>query len=260
MNVLNLENITAKKNSFQNAEPFPHLVIDDFLDSQLAQDLENDFPARDDKRLFVYKNPLEDKFALNDWNIFPATTYQFLQYLNSPGVVQKLSEIAGIELSADNGIHGGGWHMHGAGGRLNPHLDYSIHPKVGLQRKVNLILYLSQDWEDEWGGHLGLWKHDSEKNGPGELIQEIAPRFNRAVIFDTTQNSWHGISKTLSCPAGYLRKSLAVYYLCEPGNNAATHQRALYAPTKEQEGDENILQLIKDRSDSTKYKKVYKTK
>lgn len=259
MKIKNLEQIADQKTEFLNADPFPHLVIDDFLDQDLAKHLEADFPKRGDERLFVYKNPLEDKFALNDWNIFPSATYQLLQYLNSPEIVTAISELVGVTLTADNGLHGGGWHMHGAGGRLNPHLDYSIHPKVGLQRKINLILYLTEDFQEDWGGHLGFWSNNSETNAPADLIQEVAPRFNRAVLFDTTQQSWHGISRKLTCPEGYMRKSLAVYYLCEPNDKAATHQRALYAPTKDQEGDESILQLIKDRADATNYKKVYKT-
>lgn len=259
MKIKKLEQVTDRKTEFLNAEPFPHLIIDDFLERELAEQMEADFPKRDDERLFVYKNPLEDKFALNDWNIFPSATYQLLQYLNSPKVVSAISQMVGVALTADNGIHGGGWHMHGAGGRLNPHLDYSIHPKVGLQRKINLILYLTENWQEDWGGHLGFWRNNVENNSPQELVQEVAPRFNRAVIFDTTKYSWHGISRKLTCPEGTMRKSLAVYYLCEPDDNAEKHQRALYAPTKDQEGDESILQLIKDRADATNYKKVYKT-
>lgn len=259
MKIAKLENIVQRKPQFQRADPFPFLAIDDFLDIELAQKVAQDFPDMNNDRLFVYKNPLEDKVALNDWNAFPPTTYQLLQYLNSDVVVKALSELIGVKLVADNGLHGGGWHMHSSGGRLNPHLDYSIHPKIGLQRKINLIIYFSEDWQDEWGGHLGLWSHDPQKNGPGQLMQELAPSFNRAIIFDTTRQSWHGISRELNCPKGKSRRSLAVYYLCEPEEDAPGHQRALYAPTKEQEGDKEVLQIIKDRVDAMKYKDVYKT-
>lgn len=259
MKIEKILNIQDRKEEFQTAKPFPFLVIDDFLSPEDAEAVQNDFPKMDDERLFVYKNPLEDKVALNDWNVFPSATYQLLQYLNSNEVVEQLSALADLELSSDQGLHGGGWHMHGPGGKLNPHLDYSIHPKLGRQRKLNLILYMGKDWQEEWGGHLGFWSNDPEKNKPAELLQETAPKFNRAVIFDTTKQSWHGITQYISCPPGHMRKSLAVYYLCEPLPGASERERALYAPTKDQEGDDKILKLIKDRADASNYKKVYKT-
>ena len=48
----------------------------------------------------------------------------------------------GIKLFIDPGLHGGGWHIHSNKGNLNPHLDYSIHPKMDIQRRLNLIVYL----------------------------------------------------------------------------------------------------------------------
>jgi len=157
-------------------------------------------------------------------------------------------------------LHGGGWHMHGTGGNLNPHFDYSIHPKCGLQRKLNIIMYLSQDLRpSEHKGHLGLWSHDETNNQPKELIKEVAPVFNRAIIFDTTQHSWHGMSQQLQVPKGIYRKSLAVYYLTEP-KQAESHQRAVYAPRDTQKNDKRVLKAIKLRQDSQRYAKAYKIK
>ena len=113
-------------------------------------------------------------------------------------------------LFADSGLNGGGWHIHKQGGKLNTHLDYSLHPKLKLERKLNLIVYLNPDWNAEWGGALGFWGNESSSK-PGELVKEIPPKFNRAVIFDTTVNSWHGLPDPLRCPEGQSRKSLAVY-------------------------------------------------
>ena len=73
-------------------------------------------------------------------------------------------------------------HIHSNGGKLNPHLDYSMHPKIPYQRKLNLIVYLQEGWQSSWGGHFGVYEHDQEKNAPGPLINEIEPAFNRAVF------------------------------------------------------------------------------
>jgi len=255
---LDLDNIRSKKTTFETVKPFPFLVMDDFLHETLAETLASEMPDIDDKRLFVYDNPLEVKRALNDWNAYPPATYQFLQYLNSKPVIDTLSDMAGVQLYPDHGLHGGGWHIHGNGGKLNPHLDYSIHPKMKLQRKLNLIIYLAQDWQPEWGGHLGFWSHNATVNGPDELMQETAIKFNRAVLFDTTKNSWHGITKPVSAPEGNTRNSIAIYYLAEPAEDAPERSRALYAPTVDQQDDQEILDLIKKRVDLQKSSSVYR--
>ena len=130
---------------------------------------------------------------------------------------------------------------------MNVHLDYSIHPKLKLQRKLNLIIYLEEDWNTEWGGNLEFWSHNKEKNKPDKIFVTIDNTFNRAVLFDTTQNSWHGFPEPLTCPEGKYRKSLAVYYLTDPPEGTDQRPRALYAPTKEQENDPEILKLIQER-------------
>ena len=158
---------------------------------------------------------------------------------------------------ADPGLNGGGWHIHKHGGLLNPHLDYSLHPKLELQRKLNLIVYLSRDWEESWGGDFGLWGNTSS-NEPGHLEKAITPKFNRALIFDTTQNSWHGLPNSIVCPEEHARKSLAVYYLCEPPKNVDKRTKALFAPTENQKENQEVLDLIKKRASSHTAHEVYK--
>ena len=201
---------------FKNNSPFDHCVIDDFLLPEIAAGVESEFMDYDDPRWFYYKNAIEDKKALNDWNAFPPLTYRVFRELISDKFISTLSQALGVKLYQDPGLHGGGWHIHGTGGNLNPHYDYSIHPKVGLQRKVNIIIYMSSDLKEEHGGHLGLWSHDAANNAPLNLIKVVQPKYNRAVIFDTTQNSWHGMCRPLVQPEGIYRKSLAVYYLTAP--------------------------------------------
>lgn len=254
---IQLEHLQAAAHHFHGAAPFDHCVIDDFLQLDIARQLEAEFLAYDSPRYFVYKNPLEDKKALNDWNAFAPTTYALFQYLMSAPFVSSLSQMVGTHLYTDPGLHGGGWHIHGPGGNLNPHLDYSIHPKLGLQRKLNLIIYLSESLQQAHGGHLGFWA--SENGSPSELVTEIAPRFNRAVLFDTTQNSWHGMSRNLIQPEGIYRKSLAIYYLCDPPVKVDPRSRALYAPREHQKNDPAILEVIQKRADLARSEQVYQT-
>jgi hypothetical protein len=171
-----------------------------------------------------------------------------------------VSTLAGDALYADPGLNGGGWHTHSPGGKLNTHLDYSLHPKLGLERRINLIVYLQPGWKAEWGGALGFWAPDEQGKAPGELKQEIPCFYNRAVLFDTSMNSWHGLPDGVHSPEGICRNSIATYYLCQPRKNAADRGRALYAPTADQAHDESILELIKLRSQIDTSGSVYRTK
>jgi Rps23 Pro-64 3,4-dihydroxylase Tpa1-like proline 4-hydroxylase len=254
---VNHDRMEAAFEDFHDAKPFNHCVVDDFVEPEFFELLHNEFLSYDSPKWFYYHNAIEDKKALNDWNAFPSNTYKFFSYLNSPEFVQRLSVLVGTPLFADHGLHGGGWHSHGAGGNLNPHFDYSIHPKAGLERKINIIIYASKELQPEHGGHLGLWDSSNGPDRPGELITEIQPRFNRAVIFDTTQQSWHGMSRPLTQPPGIFRKSFAIYYMCKPSKDASPRGRALFAPRDEQRGDTAIEELIRLRSGVDTSSKVY---
>jgi Rps23 Pro-64 3,4-dihydroxylase Tpa1-like proline 4-hydroxylase len=259
--MLNYENIEAALKNFKGSQPFDHCIIDGFFEEKIAIKLANEFPDYHSEKWFFYNNQIENKKALNNWNDFPETTYNVFSVLNSAKFVRILEKYLECQLFVDNGLHGGGWHIHGQGGNLNPHLDYSLHPKMHLQRKVNIIIYLSKELNQEsMGGHLGLWEQHKEEKQPGHLIKEVLPQFNRAVLFDTTQNSWHGMSRKLNVPNNIFRKSLAVYYLTTPPTNVDPRSRALFAPREEQKEDLAVKELILKRADEKEYEKVYRTK
>ena len=174
--------------AFNQGDPFRNVVIDDFLRDDVARAVAEEFPEFNGPEwAAVYDNPIEVKKALNHWDRFPKHTYALFNFLNSDEIVAQMSELAGVKVWADPGLHGGGWHTHSRGGKLNTHLDYSIHPKLGLERILNLIIYMTPDWREEYGGALGFWAEDNGK--PGELRKQIPCLFNRAVIFDTSQQS-----------------------------------------------------------------------
>lgn len=246
--MINIARLAAAAKNFKNSQPFDHCVIEGFFDDDVALEIEKECPKFEDSLWHVYDNSIEVKKTTNVWYNFGPKTYQALAYLNSPAFVNMISDHLRLPgLKADVGLHGGGWHVHGNGGLLNPHLDYSIHPKLGLQRKLNLIVYLNSSWQDDWGGQLGLW--EDSQDSPGSLIKSVTPRFNTAILFDTTQKSWHGLVETVKTPPGQVRRSLAVYYMVEPQIDADKRGKALYAPTKDQQGDDEVLDLIKKRAD-----------
>ena len=218
--------------------PFWHAIVDDFFEE--PGEIAREFPHPDDNCWFRYNNPLEIKQTCNDWSKFGPATYRAFTSLCQADFTQFLSHHVQEELVPDYGLHGGGLHQHGRGGKLNVHLDYNIHPKVNLQRRLNIIVYVTPNWDEDWGGHLGLY--DNKKR----LVKAISPEFNRGVIFDT-RGSWHGLPEPITCPEDVTRNSLAMYYLCEPGITDG-RKRALFSPTEDQLGDPEIDRLIAERS------------
>lgn len=209
--------------------PFIHTAVDGFLRDPDA--IAKEFPSYYDHDVWLkYNSAFQIKKTCNNWFHFKPATYKLFTYLMSEPFINGLRDLFQVHLYPDYGLHGGGLHCHGNSGVLHPHLDYSVHPRLGLERRLNIILYVEPEMKEDYGGHLGLWEGDAQDQG--KLVKEIAPLYNRAVIFDTTQNSWHGMSRALSMPDGVFRKSLAVYYLCQPHPTTPARDRATFrSPT-----------------------------
>lgn len=208
-------------------EPFDYWVIDNFAPIDVTKQLSSEFMDYNYPKWYYYNNPLENKKTCSNWGEFPPKTYEFFMHLASSSVINQIRELTGIKnLYPDIGLHGAGWHIHETGGKLNVHLDYSLHPKLNMQRKLNLIYYLTEDWNPSWGGGLEFWTHDPINKKPKDKRVVVENVFNRAVLFDTTQNSWHGFPEPLTCPQNVYRKSIAFYYLTDPTLDAHTRKRA----------------------------------
>ena len=251
--IINGLDVKKLRKEYWNSQPFHHVVIDNFWSEDFAMKIASELPNYETEKVDAkYDNPIEKKRTIQDWVKFETNTYRAFSFLVSESFSFFISSVINEpNLVADFGLHGGGIHMHQAGDYLNAHYDYDIHPKMGMQRKINIIIYMQPDWQDEWGGNLGLWSHDPETDQPKEIIKSIVPKFNRAVIFDTTQNSWHGVTEGIFCPPGVYRKSLAAYYLIpvKPTYNVENaRKKALFVPRPEQKGDKEVEQFCKTRS------------
>lgn len=240
--------LSRRATEWLSADPFPHLVIDHFFQPETAKELAGAIPAFEAATWHIYDSPIERKRTLNAWDRLPPPIYRVIWELCSPAFVAQLETLTGCRLYPDFGLHGGGIHSHARGGNLNIHKDYSLHPKLRLERRINLIVYLTPDWDVDWGGSLELWDHDAAQDKPGRMKRAIAPKFNRAVLFDTTRQSWHGLPEPINCPEGVCRNSLAVYYLCDPRDDTSPRGRALFAPHGDQGEDPAVLELIRRRS------------
>lgn len=240
---------------YASAQPFPHLVIDNALDRGIVEQLHNEFPGPDMPIWHQYKNALEGKLACNNTDVMPPTIRALFSFFNSKAFVTVVGRLTGIEdLQSDPLLHGGGMHCIPKGGKLDIHLDYSIHPHLALERRINLILYLNREWLEDWNGSLELWDRDVKC-----CVQKIAPLFNRIVIFETGDYSFHGHPDPLTCPDGVYRKSLAVYYLSPVRERAEKRFRAKFVARPTDRVDEEMEKLRKARSGLDSAPDVYRT-
>jgi hypothetical protein len=200
---------TALREEYANAQPFPHVVIDGLFDDADLDAVLGDFPAPDATRWVRFDNPLEKKLGFShEQSVVTDRTRRFLDAMNGFEMLLFLERLSGIEgLIPDPYFGGGGLHQIEPGGFLKIHADFNVHPKLHLDRRLNMLTYLNKGWREEWGGHLELWDADM-----GQCRVKIAPLFNRTVVFSTTDTSFHGHPHPLAAPAGVTRKSVSLYY------------------------------------------------
>ncbi|KFN50839.1 2OG-Fe(II) oxygenase [Arenimonas composti] len=196
--------------AYAGAEPFPHAVFDDFLRPEAAAILAHAFPTPPQYTGWdrYAAAGFEMKLASADETRLPAAIVRALHEFNSGPFVRFLEALTGIPgLLPDPHLLGGGAHLVGRGGHLGVHADFNWHPGLQAHRRINVLLYLNRDWPADWGGELELWSTDA-----GRRVRSIAPIFNRAVIFNTRSDTFHGHPAPLACPEGEYRRSLALYY------------------------------------------------
>jgi hypothetical protein len=156
-----------------------------------------------------YNNPLEKKYAKDNIKNLPNCLKDFFYLLSTNEITSSFSDLSSIQnLECDPYLHGAGLHAHPRGGTLHMHLDYEKHPFIEKERRLNVILYMSKDWKEEWNGETQLWDKNMEK-----CIVKSPVVFNTAIIFKTNDISWHGLPDKIMCPEGVLRKSIAYYYV-----------------------------------------------
>lgn len=199
----------ALRPSYQNAEPFPHIVIDGLFDDAELEAVLADFPKPEQTRWLRFDSATEKKLGFyHETSTITDRVRRFLDALNGFEMLLFLEGLTGIEgMIPDPYFGGGGLHQTQRGGFLKIHSDFNVHPKLKLDRRANMLVYLNKDWREEWGGHLELWDSATKT-----CRTRIAPLFNRTVVFSTTDTSFHGHPHPLMSPEEVTRKSVSLYY------------------------------------------------
>jgi hypothetical protein len=199
----------ARRGEYHQAKPYPHAIIDGLVPDDILERVLDEFPEPSgDWRRF--DDPRQRKLGASVVEVeLGPMTRNVLAEFNSAAFVDFLQTLTGIEeaLIPDPHYRGGGLHQILPGGYLEVHADFNRHPMFGLDRRVNVLVFLNREWQSHWGGQLELWDRTMTR-----AERRIEPAFNRSVIFSITDTAFHGHPEPLQCPAGRARRSLAFYY------------------------------------------------
>ena len=200
------------RRQFQDAKPFKHLCIDSFLEPDAAEAALCDFPAFKSeyaKNEFGRVGGKAVRMDLASVSAFYARLYAYLGCLEFLDIMSRLTGIA--DLQHDPKMYGGGTHENLHGQELDPHVDFNIDGPSGMHRRLNLLVYLNKGWREEWGGSIEL--HSNPRWPDENRVKAFVPIFNRAVVFETNEYSWHGFP-VIDLPPAHRhesRKCLSIY-------------------------------------------------
>lgn len=219
LSLIDLERLDAELGSasaaYRSASPFPHIVLDDVLHPEAFAKAAGEFPGMHDEFWKGYLHVNETKYSNTEPDTWGDTLTAVAREFCSPEFVAYLEQLTGIPgLMPDWSMDGGGLHMTKRGGHLNIHADFSTHhTHANWARRVNILLYLNEEWDPSWGGLLELWDPDMTA-----CQATVTPAGNRMLVFTTSLDSFHGHPDALQCPEDVARRSMALYYFTEDEN------------------------------------------
>jgi Rps23 Pro-64 3,4-dihydroxylase Tpa1-like proline 4-hydroxylase len=192
---------------YATAQPFPHIVLDEFLPEELAELCVANFPERQVSPTYYARSQENLKFEFKPESLSPALRSLFYSFNSAPfiGFLENLTGIRG--LIPDPYFSGGGLHEVAHGGHLSIHADFNHHAILNLERRINVLIYLNRDWKEEYGGCFEIWNREMTKR-----CLRVLPLFNRCVVFNTSSASFHGNPDPVNHPLGSSRRSIALYY------------------------------------------------
>jgi Rps23 Pro-64 3,4-dihydroxylase Tpa1-like proline 4-hydroxylase len=251
---------------FSTAQPFRYVAIDQFLDPQFCQELIAQFPPFESGDSRNERGELAGKAVIADIARLGSAYDRFDRLMRDGEFLALIERITGIPgLLYDADYIGGGTHENRDGQELDSHVDFNFHPRFGWHRRLNLIVFLNPQWEETWGGCLELLREPMAETGDARKV--VLPVANRAVIFETTESSWHGFRVIRTPPGrGITRKSLAVYFYSHhrpsaeiaPSHATFYYQRPLPAHiqpgyTMQEEDVAEIRKLFARRDDQIRF-------
>lgn len=226
--------------SFENAQPYKHLVMDDFLEEEFANLLYDHFPSIE-KLNKHYKGLNENKSEGSNFGDFHPSFSEMRERIMSEELGQWMTEVTGIPaLFVTDDKLGTGLHQGSNGSFLDIHIDFNIHNEKNVHRRLNMLIYMNKNWKPEYGGDLEMW--DAKMT---QCEKKVAPLFNRAVIFETSEISYHGYSK-IHIPEDMTRKSIYSYFYTENRDGAAKYHDTVFRAKPEDSTAKKVGTTVKE--------------
>jgi Rps23 Pro-64 3,4-dihydroxylase Tpa1-like proline 4-hydroxylase len=208
----------SHSNEYKLAQPFPNVYLDSFFRPDIYKEIQNNFPSSESDIWKTPSNihtirksvPKQGALGLREY-LFSENQRRILMEFNSGLFIQFVERLTGISgLIPDPYFAEGSFAMSRRGGILDIHADFSHHDKLGLERRVNLLIYLNDDWHESYNGSLNFYDQDLN------CIKKIYPLGNRVAIFSTSDISFHGFPEPITCPENVVRRSINMYYYTAP--------------------------------------------
>lgn len=215
----------AHAGRYQNAEPYHHICIDNFLPMDVIAGVRADLNSLPDaERAFDADN--EKLKSQYNPDRLPEYSRHLFQAFNSRPFILFLEEMTGIKgLIPDPYYVGAGIHKTLNGGYLNIHADFNVHTHMRVERRLNVLIYLNPPWQEEWGGSFEVWDKPMQNK-----MASFTPTENRMVCFSTGSDTWHGNPEPVNHPEGLPRQSIALYYYTATWDDSRVEHTTLFKP------------------------------
>lgn len=201
----------ALREQVRTAQPVKNFMIENFLDESFANEVHDCFPSFEEARSLGRQTASsvneQNKYQVSDSSLFKPPLLRLHEMLASDHFCKLLSHAFEIpNILPDAELTGGGIHQTGPRGHLDVHVDFNYISERKLFRRMNILIYFNKDWQEDWGGNIELWDKDVRN-----CVHSFSPTFNRCVVFETNEISYHGVT-AVRCPEGTARRSFAGYY------------------------------------------------
>ena len=203
--LLNEKN-TLKKQFNNSKDRIGYFYIDDLLPEEIALYIYARFPKPEQTTL--KRSLREFKHIAAQMDQYDPVLEEIVYAFQDQRIVDLVSDICSIKNPLpDSNLYAGGISMMGFENYLNPHLDNSHDKDRNLWRVLNLLYYVTPNWDEKNGGNLEIWP-----NGLKKPQITIHSKFNRLAVMATHQGSWHSVSPV---KINRIRCCVSNYYFSE---------------------------------------------
>jgi Rps23 Pro-64 3,4-dihydroxylase Tpa1-like proline 4-hydroxylase len=238
-----------------------YIIIDNFLDKKDASDCQTEILQCDMSVWDRYNNCFEQKYTYRDKYNFPVNVKNLFTQFTSELFLNELNRLTKLNLINDPTRMFWGIHLFENGDKLDIHVDAGRHLSTNFTKALTVGLYLSYDWKEENKGYLEFWKGDNSYEENPKLyncVHKILPLFNRCVIFENNDTSWHGAPEDCIC-TNEKRIFVTCSYLMKDSNELFKNERkkALFIKRPQDPDDIEKDRLRIVRANPTQCKDVY---